>query len=498
LQVPVSVILSNYQLNPGYGSLTTQVPAKWWLLGSRDGTNWTLVDSRTGYNGWAGITNSTFTVGATQGYNYYRLIVNQLVGNATIAVLGQVTLNGTEESLCITSDAKVGVGIANPQRALEVAGDLVVSGTISGGAGMGSFRNRIINGDMRIAQRGTSNVLPSTAAGIYTTVDRWAIFTGGTLTSSMTMNQTTLSVTDAPYQQGLRYASNLVVNSSGTSTSFAVWQTIEGYNAQDLNWGTSFGSPVTFSFWVKASITGNYTFHMISAGTDYSYVSPYTVVNPNTWEYKTLTIPPPPNGSTWGTGTNSWGFVQFRFAQPGASSGTIGWQASVVQKLYGTVNLVDVQGATWAITGVQLEKGTVATPFEVRPFATELALCQRYYYQMTSASNVVSGTLSQNSYFGVGFATGSTTASIFMKFPVSMRIPNYTFSSSSAGNFNVSGAMSSITCTSIATASDSWSSEGARVDVVVASGLTAGQGLAVRGNALGSGATAFIAFSCEL
>jgi hypothetical protein len=487
LQVPVSVILSNYQLNPGYGSLTTQVPVKWWLLGSRDGINWTLVNSVVNYTAWAGITNSTFTVGATQGYNYYRLVVNQLVGNATIAVLGQMTLNGTEESLCVTSDAKVGVGIANPQRTMEIAGDLVVSGTISGGAGMGSFRNRIINGDMRIAQRGTSNVLAATGGSqYYPTVDRWAIATG-TLTSVVTITQSTLTASDAPYQQGLRNASSIVVNSAGTSTTFSFWQVIEGYNAQDLNWGTSFGSPVTFSFWVKASITGNYTFHIISAGIDYSYLAPYTVVNPNTWEYKTLTIPPPPNGSTWGTGANGWGFFQFRFVQPSASSGTTGWQAGVLQKLYGTVNLVDIQGATWAVTGVQLEKGTVATPFEFRPYATELALCQRYYQQFNCTSG---GGSSQP--FGTGLVSTSTSIYTMTPLIVPMRT-NSTLSSNSAPSiFTIGTGAASFAPTSMSLSAAStnqvylnWVVSGATVNlpaVVQANGTT----------------SAFLGFSAEL
>jgi len=235
----------------------------------------------------------------------------------------------------------------------------------------------------------------------------------------MTMNQNNLSFSDAPYQQGLRQSSNLVVNSAGTSTSFAIWQVIEGYNAQDLVWGTPFGSPVTLSFWVKASITGNYTFHIISAGTDYSYLAPYTVVNPNTWEYKTLTIPPPPNGSTWGTGTAAWGYLQFRFIQPSASTGTSGWSSGVLQKLYGTVNLVDVQGATWAITGVQLERGTVATPFEFRNYAQELQLCQRYYQKSYNIGTVPGTNVSGTG--GIAVTALSTTELPGSRFTVPMR-----------------------------------------------------------------------------
>ena len=357
---------------------------------------------------------------------------------------------------------------------------------------MGSFRNRVINGDMRIAQRGTSNVLPSTAAGIYTTVDRWAIYTG-TLTSTMTTYQNTLTVSDVPYQQGLRYASNLVVNSAGTSTSFTVWQTIEGYNAQDLNWGTPFGSPVTFSFWVKASITGNYTFHMISAGTDYSYLAPYTVVNPNTWEYKTLTIPPPPNGSTWGTGTNAWGYLQFRFVQPSASSGTIGWQAGVVQKLYGTVNLCDVQGATWAFTGVQLEKGTVATPFDVRPYATELQLCQRYFTRL-------GGTVGYE-YIGTGVAAGSTVTNIFAPTPVPMRdISATSISVSNVAAIRLLGNVSGVWngTNAVAIVKDGPGTNGLGLSVTVSGGLSLGQAYILQNTNTTAPSLGFIQINNEL
>jgi hypothetical protein len=265
---------------------------------------------------------------------------------------------------------------------------------------MGGFRNRIINGDMRIAQRGTSNVWSGFSVLEYIpNVDRWKV--GGSVTGVLTMYQNTLAVVDAPYQQGLRYASNIVVNSAGTSSGWSFFQVIEGYNFADANWGTPFGVPITLSFWVKSSIAGPFTFHILSGGVDYSYLTPYTIYNTNTWEYKTLTIAPPPNGSTFTTTTGSWASIQFRFAG-GSSPATAGWIAGIYQKFAGTVNLHDVQGATWTVTGVQVEKGTVATPFEFRNYAQELALCQRYYEQ-SYAAGTVAGTntnLGQNTFQG--------------------------------------------------------------------------------------------------
>jgi hypothetical protein len=482
LQLPVSVVLSSYTVQ-GYDN--SFGPGSWYLLGSRDGFNWTTLDRRIGV-AWSANPPpvQTFPTSATQAYTHYRCLTTNLSGNS--GGYGpdfiEWTLNGTEESLCVTSDSKVGVGIANPQRALEVAGDLVVSGTISGGAGMGSFRNRVINGDMRIAQRGTSNVLVN-SMDTYVTLDRWKFGTG-TLTGLMTTYQNTLSVTDAPYQNGLRNSSNIVVNVSGTATSFTLLQVIEGYNAQDLNWGTSFGSPVTFSFWVKASITGNYTFHILSGVADYSYLTPYTVTNPNTWEYKTLTIPPPPNGSTWGATTNAWGYLQFRFAQVG--SATIGWQVSVAQKLYGTVNLYDVQGASWAITGVQLERGTVATPFELRPFAQELALCQRYY-QVFGPGNT-----SGYNRFAAGVSQGTTFAYLSMPTIVTMRAAPTLSSNSAVGTFQINQGATNPTPTSFGVQDSSPTNIGLTVNTT---GLTAGYAAVL----VGAGSTAaFVAVTAEL
>jgi hypothetical protein len=178
LNMPISIILNSYTIYPSdAGTIAAgQSPSKFWVLGSRDGFNWTLVDSRTGVTSWVAFTPITFTTSTTQAYTYYRLVGNQMTtGCNGFFRINELALNGTEEGICVTNDSKVGVGIANPQRALEVAGDLVVSGTISGGAGMGAFRNRIINGDMRIAQRGTSNVLPvlGTTSGSCYLIDRW-------------------------------------------------------------------------------------------------------------------------------------------------------------------------------------------------------------------------------------------------------------------------------------------------------------------------------------
>jgi hypothetical protein len=420
LQMPVSVILSSYSLQGSYYS-TIQSPAKWWVLGSRDGTNWSLVDSRSGISGTISLVN--YSVGATQAYNYYRLVINQLAGGGIYGQVTELILNGTEESLCVTSDSKVGVGIANPQRALEVAGDLVVSGTISGGAGMGFFRNRIINGDMRIAQRGTSFTVIN--VNQYT-VDRFRGYLGST-GGVQTMTQQTLAASDTPYQYGFRY-SQRVTMASGTQGAVTtvdqncISQGIEGYHVADLNWGTPFGSPVTVSLWFRSNLaTGSViSIALRNRPTPNAYVTTFTTSGQGVWQYVTATVPPPPNGVSFAQTTSE--ALSLDIAQ---ISGSVG----VTVNAWNAINQPMAPGATYwtaqagnyvEATGVQLEKGTVATPFEFRPYATELQLCQRYYEQSYSIGTAP-GTI--NTFAGQGNFYGSSDAGSNLLFTQRYMVP---------------------------------------------------------------------------
>ena len=476
LQNPVSYILSSYSIQPSADSANSQSPVRWWILGSRDGLNWTLVDSRSGITVWTNSGTQSFTASATQAYNYFRLVANQGI-SAVVISIAEWTLNGTEESLCVTNDAKVGVGIANPQRALEVAGDLVVSGTISGGAGMGSFRNRVINGDMRIAQRGASaNIAPASGGGgSYGSVDRW--FTWARLGSLFSVQQSST----VPLGLGFTY-SWLITSLSGytvvSNDYHGVGQYIEGYNISDLNWGTSYGSPVTVSFWVRSSIAGNYCLSL-EGTTSFqpSYVAPYTINNPNTWQQIVLAIPPPPNGYTANFSTTNGAGVRLWW-DLGSGDGTYAttpgaWVVADKLRFAGSTNLLGTNGATMYLTGVQLEKGTVATPFEVRPYATELQLCQRYFTKL-------GGTIAYEG-IGSGVCTSATNASILCPTPVPMRdisvLANYTINVVNVGNLqlqsNVSGSWQGTGATAITR--DRPGTNGILLAVTVSGGLSLGQ-----------------------
>jgi hypothetical protein len=441
LQMPVSVLLSSYSVQ-GYTS--PYGPASWVLVGSRDGINWTFVDRRTGIT-WSGslpVTVQTFVTSATQAYNYYRYIILTTVGNSQpySPPVATISFNGTEEALCITSDSKVGVGIANPQRALEVAGDLVVSGTISGGAGMGAFRNRIINGDMRIAQRGTS----STVVG-YGCVDRWSI--ASSLVATVTQSQQTLVASDTPYQLGFRNSWRITAN---TGISVSTWfsttpyayptHNIEAYNISDFNWGTAFGSPVTLSFWIRSNIpsgseTGFVFRNVAAGGSHWTINQPFTYNNTGTWQYVASTVQPPPNGSGWNTGTNTGIELFICPVYTQKSSNVAIWQNVNNVGLPGSYIWPQTAGNYIEFTGVQLEKGTVATPFEFRPYATELALCQRYYYRTPDV---------QNSKTLVGMVESATSSNITMALPVQMRAnPTVSFASG-ARHYSIGSGLSAV------------------------------------------------------
>ena len=389
IQMPVSIILSSYTLINFAGYFVNNFS----VLGSRDGVNWTLVNRQ--INAPSGTTTS-YNVSVTQAYSYFRFIAYGMVSTAVGACpnIYTWTLNGTEESLCVTSDSKVGVGIANPQRTMEIAGDLVVSGTISGGAGMGSFRNRIINGDMRIAQRGTSNVLAATGSDVKNyMIDRFFAQSNFSTASGITQYQTALAASDTPYQLGLRNYMNVFVNIGSSVTALLpISQVLEGYNIQDLNWGTSFGSPVTLSFWFRtnAPAGSQFTYSLLcfTPGTP-SWAGTFVPI-PGVWQYWTFTVPPPPNGSSWSTGSTGALAVYVAPYYPGGFTSTVNaWNSgSFTYCSSGSYNWPALAGNYIHCTGIQLERGTVASPFEVRPYATELALCQRYYqktYNMGTA-----------------------------------------------------------------------------------------------------------------
>jgi len=267
-------------------------------------------------------------------------------------------------------------------------------------------KNRIINGDMRIWQRATS-VTGSTG---YSTVDRWDI-PGST--SSLNVDQSS----DVP--AGFSYSTKITVGTaSSASSAYAyILQHIEGYNWADVGYGTANAKTTTLSFWVKSSVTGTFGLAFRNTGTARFYTTTYEISSANTWEYKTITITGDTSG-TWNT-TNGVGFSVFWDLGIGSTySSTSNNAWTTVGSNYfgvsGTTKLASTSGATFYITGVQLEAGSVATEFERRPYGTELSLCQRYYYRVESATN-------GNGQFFMGMNYDSSTFYGILPLPVPMR-----------------------------------------------------------------------------
>lgn len=253
------------------------------------------------------------------------------------------------------------------------ADKVVNSDSITSG-GLYGFKNRIINGDMRIDQRNAgASVTPTNSQYL---VDRF--YAGLTQASKFTVQRNAGSVTPPA-----GFSNYLGVTSSSaysvlTGDTFYVGQAIEGFNVADFGWGAAGAAAVTLSFWVRSSLTGTFG-GSLNNGSNRSYPFSYTISAANTWEQKTVTVPGDTTG-TWNS-TNGIGvIVWFGLGSGSTYTGTAGaWSSSLLVQPTGSTSVVGTNGATFYITGVQLEKGSTATSFDYRPYGTELMLCQRYF-----------------------------------------------------------------------------------------------------------------------
>jgi hypothetical protein len=242
-----------------------------------------------------------------------------------------------------------------------------------------TMRNRIINGAMVIDQRNAGAAINPVPASTQTfPVDRFPIF--GTQASKLSAQQNAGGVTPPVGFTNYLGVTSLSSYSVVSSDIFNIYPRIEGYNIADFGWGTANAQSVTISFWARSSLTGTFGISLQNAAQDRAYATTYTINSANTWEYKTITILGDTTG-TWNT-TNGVG-ISLNFNLGNGSTYTAPSNNTWVTGQYfgaiGATSVVGTNGATFYITGVQLEEGTAASPFENRLYGTELALCQRYY-----------------------------------------------------------------------------------------------------------------------
>jgi hypothetical protein len=273
------------------------------------------------------------------------------------------------------------------------------------------FRNRIINGDMGIDQRnaGASFALPNSTTSY--TLDRWFAFENGSMAFSFQRSST------AP----TGFTNSMLVTTTtgavaGSSERSQLGQRIEGFNIADLGWGTASAKTVTLSFWIRSSLTGQFGGSLQNVNADRSYPFSFTISAANTFEYKTITIAGDTTG-TWATDNSTGIQLNFDLGMGSSLLGTAGaWAAADYRGATGDTKLSGTTGATMYITGVQLEVGSVATPFERRDYGRELMLCYRYYYLHASFAETNYGVI------GIGYNYSSSQMNSIVYFPVTMRI----------------------------------------------------------------------------
>lgn len=290
------------------------------------------------------------------------------------------------------------------------------------------FRNRIMNGDFLINQRRGGTAVTLTAPGEYN-ADRW----WHSASQSSKASSQVIGGGSAVGSKNYLRMETVTTVTLGSADIFNIRQSIEGFNVQDLNFGTASATQITLSFWVRASQTGTYNVSFSNDGNNRSYVTTYTISTANAWEYKTITI----NGDTSGTWKNDTDIgltVRFDFGTGSTytTSSPNTWLAGNFVKSSGTKSLITTLNTTLDLTLVQLEKGGVATPYEIKPIGQVLQECQRYYFQE------VQNIMMRN------FNTTSVAQQIPLSraLPVPMRVvPSFTMIGdiNDGGNFTLSG-----------------------------------------------------------
>lgn len=358
----------------------------------------------------------------------------------------------------------------------------VWDGTYWEGLNRSRDRNVIINGAMQIAQRGTSTAGVTTAG--YYSADRWrANVTAGTWTQSVE--------NDAPTGSGFRKSAKMLCTTASTPLGATVenWfgTILEGQNVQQFLKGTASAKQFSWSFWVKSNVTGTYIAELYDADNNRQVSASYTISASATWEKKTIIFPADTTGAFDNDNGISLYAVWWLGAGSNASSGTLNttWNsATTANRAVGQTNLAAATNNYWQVTGVQLEAGAVATPFEFEDAQVTLAKCQRYYFRV--------GGDSVYQRFGYGTFTGTTTARCELFNPVTMRSIPSSIESSTLTLYDQS-TLFTVTAFTLSTAGSGKNLT--QFDATIASGGTTYRPIDIVANASTS---AYIGVSAEL
>jgi hypothetical protein len=283
------------------------------------------------------------------------------------------------------------------------------------------YRNLLYNGAMQITQRGASTASITTSG--YYTADRWSLGLGflGTWTQSVE--------NDAPTGSGLRKSLKMLCTTADASPAAGdtcvFEQKLEGFDVQRIAKGTTSAQTLTLSFWVKANVTGTYIAELYDADNTRQISKSYTITASGTWEKKELTFPADTTGVFDNDNGQSLSVIWWLASGSTYTSGTLNssaWNTAVnANRAVGQTNLASTSSQYWQVTGVQLEVGSVATPFEFLPYGDELARCQRYW-QQSYLSGVVAGTNTTNGiYLGAANTNSPYGTGPQIAFKVNMR-----------------------------------------------------------------------------
>ena len=369
-----------------------------------------------------------------------------------------------------------------PVISFDANNNATFAGTVVSNTPLG-MRNRIINGDMVIDQRRAGASVTITTDSTYT-LDRWMCEVSQA--SKFSVQQDAAAVTPPAGFNDYLGVTSLSSYSVGTSDYFTVMQRIEGYNVADLDFGKATAKTITISFWVRSSLTGTFGGSIGNSAENRSYPFSYTISAANTWEQKTITIA----GDTTGTWlvTNGRGLnVRFSLGMGSTFTDTANaWTTKAnVYSATGATSVVGTNGATFYITGVQLERGSTATSFEWLPYGTELALCQRY------ALMIRNGTTSIDR-FGLGSTVNSTTVQLLIQHPVALRAAPTLTTTGTAADYQVYST--AVTACNAAPTLGEGSQFNSRYNFVTAGGLTGGQ----ISQCSGANTNAYLLLSAEL